>query len=436
MINYLPPELPDFLSDLERLYPEIDLDQIGREITLQVTEDCCMACTYCYQNNKTKNKMTFEVAKDIIDKLLNDESELINTKNTFFIIYDFIGGEPFLEIDLIDQICQYILDSMIIKNHPWLFRTRFSFCSNGLLYTTEKVQRFLQKYEGLYSLTISVDGNKELHDKCRIDLSGNGTYDRVIQATHLHQKNYNFLPPTKMTLSPDNIMHTKEALINLINEGHYAIPFNCIFEPGWTNKHASILYYQLKDIADFLLDNDLYNKINIRMFNENDFQPISEEENRNWCGGVDMKMLAFNYQGDMYPCIRYMESSLNGHQKPIKVGNIHTGYMSTQEEINNVNLISNITRRSCSTDECFFCPIGAGCSWCSGYNYEINGTPNKRETNICIMHKAQALANVYYWNKLYKKLNIPKKFICYLPMDEALKIINENEYNYLLSLIK
>ena len=51
------------------------------------------------------------------------------------------------------------------------------------------------------------------------------------------------------------------------------------------------------------------------------------------------------------------------------------------------------------------------------------------------MHKAEALANVYYWNKLYKYLNIDKTFEMYCPKEWALEIISENEYNYLLSLI-
>lgn len=118
------------------------------------------------------------------------------------------------------------------------------------------------------------------------------------------------------------------------------------------------------------------------------------------------------------------------------MGNIHTGYLSNAEEKENLDLISNITRRSQSTDECFYCPIAAGCAWCSAYNYEEFGTPNKRAIYICCMHKAQSLANVYYWNTLYKYLNINKKFKMYLPKEEALKIIDENEYNYLLQLSK
>ena len=109
-----------------------------------------------------------------------------------------------------------------------------------------------------------------------------------------------------------------------------------------------------------------------------------------------------------------MNSSLNNKQLPIYYGQVGKGLVTDIIEKNNFELISNITRRSQSTDECFYCPIAKGCAWCSAYNYEEFGTPNKRATYICIMHKARALANVYYWNKLYKKLNINKTKVNYL----------------------
>ena len=71
---------------------------------------------------------------------------------------------------------------MIEKNHPWLFYTNFTICSNGLLYNTPDVQKVLKKFYPRLFLTISLDGDKNLHDTCRVDLSGKGTYDRVISA--------------------------------------------------------------------------------------------------------------------------------------------------------------------------------------------------------------------------------------------------------------
>jgi hypothetical protein len=54
--------------------------------------------------------MNFETAKTFIDYLLSGEkgfNSYIDSKNCLGCILDFIGGEPFLEIELIDQIVDY-----------------------------------------------------------------------------------------------------------------------------------------------------------------------------------------------------------------------------------------------------------------------------------------------------------------------------------------
>ncbi|MEG2136087.1 MAG: hypothetical protein RR150_08365, partial [Clostridia bacterium] len=80
------------------------------------------------------------------------------------------------------------------------------------------------------------------------------------------------------------------------------------------------------------------------------------------------------------------------------------------------------------------CPIASGCGWCSAYNYEIYGTPNKRATFICPTHKARVLANGYYWNKLYRKLSLADRLACHVPREWALEIVPEGEYEELLAL--
>ena len=145
--------------------------------------------------------------------------------------------------------------------------------------------------------------------------------------------------------------------------------------------------------------------------------------------------LSINYKGEFFSCIRYMESSLNGHQKELIIGDIQNGYLNNEEQRNNYQIMANITKTSQSTDECLNCEVAAGCGWCSAYNYEKFGTPNKRATFICPMHKACALVNVYYWNTLYKKLNLPNVFSLLLPESEIDKIIPlpEKELLYQLS---
>jgi hypothetical protein len=50
------------------------------------------------------------------------------------------------------------------------------------------------------------------------------------------------------------------------------------------------------------------------------------------------------------------------------------------------------------------------------------------------MHKARVLANRYYWQHLYKKLDLDREFKLTIPDEWALEIIDENELNMLKSL--
>lgn len=68
---------------------------------------------------------------------------------------------------------------------------------------------------------------------------------------------------------------------------------------------------------------------------------------------------------------------------------------------------------------------------CSAYNWESQGSYNKRATYICPMHKARALINVYYWNKFYRIKGENKRMKNYCPKEWALQIISEEEYEML-----
>lgn len=135
---------------------------------------------------------------------------------------------------------------------------------------------------------------------------------------------------SKMTLSPKNIAHTFNALKALIKDGYAEINLNCVYEEGWNVEHASILYNELKKTADYLFENDLFDKIFISMFNNSFFKPKSPDDVSNWCGGLG-RMIAVDYKGDIYPCIRYMESSLGNDRSPLIIGNVKDGLFSTDE---------------------------------------------------------------------------------------------------------
>lgn len=427
-------EIPHYATQMDNFFEREHRLYSTRSLTFQVTEDCTLNCTYCYQKMKRKNSMTFDIAKRTIDMLFDNVlgvADYFPINDIPAIILEFIGGEPFLEINLIDEILDYWV--LCAEKHHSVLSYRFmaSFSTNGTLYFTDSVQRFLEKWKGKVSVSFSIDGNKELHDSCRLFPDGSGSYDIAMKACKDYTSKYRTYRVTKMTLCPQNINFTSDAIINLIENNFDNVAFNCVFEEGWNSSHAKILYNECKKISDYIIKNNILFRTNFfdDICGNNDYVPEG-----NFCGGTG-SMLAVDWQGKFYPCIRYMENALNGDQKPYSIGDITTGIAQTPLDCSRCKLLNSITRKSQSKVECLNCPVQSGCGWCSAYNYQIFGTPNKRATFICDMHKARVLANAYYWNSLiladqysgdYFKINLPK--------EDALKYISDEEWALLKGL--
>lgn len=422
---------------IARLFPETLMrDSKGKKIlskpfTFQVTDKCNLCCTYCYQGNKGERRMSFETARKAVDRLLANDNmnDYITVGNSPAVIFEFIGGEPFLEIGLIGRICDYIVERLIVLEHPWAARYMFSICSNGVLHMTPEVQAFLNKYQNKLSYSITIDGNKELHDSCRIFPDGSGSYDLAIEGAKDWIRRGGYLG-SKITIAPDNLAYLYDAVVHFISLGYKDINANVVYEEGWNIGHAGKFYIELKKVADYFIDNGLVEDVYISLFVETFFKPKDEDDVDNWCGGTGV-MLSVDPDGYYYPCIRYMESSLGSGREPYCIGHVDTGIAVTQEEQQRIKCLDCITRKTQSTEECFSCPIADGCSWCSAYNYQVNGTPDSRVTYICCMHKARSLANVYFWNRYYQKNKISKVFEMHCPKEWALEIISEHEYGML-----
>ena len=418
---------------LVRSYTNLDSEVNCRNITFQVTDDCCLKCSYCYQINKHHHMMSKEVARKGIDLLFklydeNKEGAYIN-HHTHGIILDLIGGEPFMNVEVMDFIVDYFIQQCVERKHEWLTNFRISISSNGILYFNENVQNFIKKYENLISLNITVDGPKEIHDSCRVDYDGNGSFERAIAAADDWYARGHEDITTKITIAPENLGQLNTIFDFFIKRGYKYIFANPIYEQKWTSEQGKEYYKQLIILADRLLkEKEVYSTL----FEERNFGPLLSSENNNWCGGVGA-MLAFDYNGLAFPCLRYMESSLGSDKEPIIVGSVD-GIYNTPETQKLYTDLCAVTRRSQSTDECWNCQIASGCAWCSAWNYQSLGSFNKRSTNICWMHRARALANVYYWNNRYIKEKKEKIFPLYLSRDIATSLISDEEYDDLIRL--
>ena len=377
-------------------------EKTAKNITFIVTKDCQLACKYCYLVGKNaKERMPFEIAKQAIDYILSHKDVFPEES----VIWDFIGGEPFLEIDLIDQICDYIKTELFRLNHHWFNSYRFSFSTNGINYHTDKVQAFIKKNLSHLSIGITIDGTERKHDLNRIYKSEKGkpergSYKDVVQNIPLWLEQFP-RSATKVTISSADIPYIKESVLHLYNLGIHEVNINVVFEDVWVDGDDRRFEEQLIHLADAIIYGCYYKDYACSFFSENIGKPLDKVlDNNNWCGAG--KMLSIDANGNFYPCTRFAAYSLRS-KKPIIIGNVRDGI--------NKNLLRpflTLDRLTQSPQECIDCEVASGCAWCQGENYDAAETPTiyQRATAICKMHKARVRANNYYWNKLYRKLEL------------------------------
>ena len=386
------------MEELFKIQNEQWQSGVAKSITFIVTKDCQLACKYCYLVGKnSKERMSWEIAKQAVDYILDHETEFEEES----VIWDFIGGEPFLEIDLIDRICDYIKLEQYRRNHHWFNSYRFSFSTNGINYHEEKVQRFIEKNRAHLSVGITIDGTRQKHDLNRVyKNSERGSYEDVVKNIPLWQSQFPG-SGTKVTISSADLPYIKESVLHLFSLGIPEVNINCVFEDVWKDGDDKILEEQLLELADAIIDNNLYEKNVCSFFQEHLGKPLDRKlQNQNWCGAG--KMLAVDAAGIFYPCTRFAQYSLRDKKAWI-IGNVRDGI-----DKNKLRGFLTLDRCTQSSQECIDCEVAEGCAWCQGENYDAADTCTafQRSTAICKMHKARVRANNYYWNKLYRKLEL------------------------------
>lgn len=417
----------------QNVYPGYYPGKRVKTVTFIVTHQCNLRCSYCYETHKGDGKMSLETAQKCVDLLFSEDakkSELVNDTDANGLIIEFIGGEPLLEIGLIRATMDYFLDKAIALNHRWATRYMVNISTNGTLGDDPEVQAFMRDFAGRLSIGVTIDGDKQAHDACRVDCNGCGSYDKAIKMFR-EVSGPDGKRTTKYTIAPGNLHLFATSVRHLVlDEGCDTLNCNCVYEEGWTVDHARELYRQLKEVSDMVQASGTDTYISILDWEAGNH--MDDTDTQNWCGG-DGRMLAFEIDGTVLPCMRYSTLSIN-NQPLYRIGDVTWGIANRLDDKARLSALRAITRQSQSEQRCLDCPINSGCAWCTAYNYERTGTPDQRVTYICKMHWARVLAQCYHHNKLHllhpdhapKRINIPEEW--------ALEIIDREEWELLREL--
>lgn len=360
-------------------------------VTVCVTEACNLKCSYCYMVGKNNfHRMSWDTAKKCIDFLLNDPYCTGLTDN---LMLEFIGGEPLLEIELIDKICDYILMSMYKTNHKWLDNFQISFSTNGTLYDTPSVRTFVKKNKGHVGFGFSMDGSKEKHDLSRKMVNGQGSYDLALEGFKAYYEDFEGDVSQKSTFSSDDLKYLKDSIVHLWDLGFKDVQSNLVYEDVWKEEDPELFENQLVELSDYMFESGRYKDHTVAYLSKRIGLPVSRElKNINRCG-AGYKSLAFDTEGNIYPCIRFLDFCSEDRKKKI-VGNVNTGI-----NYNVLRALCATTWDAVSPQKCINCEVGNDCGWCIAHNYDQKGTLYERTVDICDMHKANARAAHYYWKK-------------------------------------
>jgi uncharacterized protein len=157
-------------------FTTVKSDASELHITVLTTLQCNFACDYCFQGdhgdyNKFAEKMSLETAARTGDWI---ERELDRVRPEAFTLM-FFGGEPLLNL----PVMYYLSERMWGATQARGIGMAISIITNGLLLTPELVDR-LEPF-GLGGIKITLDGDRDTHNRMRPLRGGQGTFDRVVE---------------------------------------------------------------------------------------------------------------------------------------------------------------------------------------------------------------------------------------------------------------
>ena len=404
-------------ADMDRTYRNHTVNQgsvvDAMNYSFTVTQSCNLACKYCYECKNENSRMSIETAKKAVDFALGYGT------NYNFVRFDFMGGEPLLEIEMIDEVVDYIKFKLYEEKHKWFGRVGFDLTTNGVLYDSKLVQRFIEKNRNCLNISMTIDGIKEKHDMNRIFRNGEGSFESVLKNVPLWLSQFPNAG-TKVTFASADLQYLKDSLIFLNSLGIKEIVATLVNEDVWHEGDDIIYERQLRELADYMIDNDCPVEFAGGQFSETMGLPYNNERLKlNWCNCGENNF-EIDYRGNLYPCVRFLPFAL--HKDDRSVGNVETGV-----DFNKLRPFEVLNISNQSSQECLECPIASGCGWCVGNNYNKNEYNSifVREMAICKMHKARARANDYYWARMRNKKgvvrhvpNLDRKRFLYIMMSD------------------
>ena len=324
-----------------------------KKIMLIITENCNLACRYCYEQNKHKKAMTFETAKEIIDRAYSKMDGYDS------MVIELHGGEPFLNFPLMCQIDEYVMSNY--SSTDVLFRA----ITNGTLVHGE-IQEWLYERRDRYEIMLSLDGVREQHDLNRCFPSGKGSYEMI--DLNFFQKTWDKCP-VSMTINEDTLEELANNTIAISEMG-----FDCLNAFEWAydwdlEKNIPILKNELKKLVEYYSKNT---DMQICLLMRNNFTAffLPVDENYRYCVDIDDPLECYDAAGKYAPCHGFTDFTVGNPKKAAEFADMSISDFTFEDK--------NI---------CKGCKLVRLCRICFAANYMLSGDMQIQNEAICVFNR-------------------------------------------------
>lgn len=365
---------------------------------------CNQKCIYCHAASKDIDAKGFdmdkETAKKTVDFIFQSPSKAITI--------EFQGGEPLLNFPIVKYIVEYA--KKVNKKHKKSLL--FSIVTNLTLMNNKILNYLLNNTVGICT---SLDGPKELHDKNRKYIGGEGSYDDVVKWIKVikkreksSKKGYPRLNALA-TITRFSLPHYKEIVDEYEKLGLDKVWFRYLNQLGFAQPAWENISYSAQEFLDFWkkgVDYVYSEKEKITEVSSGILLfKILRKEDPNFldilspCGAA-IGQMAYMYDGNIYSCD---EGRMCGSEF-FRLGNVNqNSYKEVLSAPKTCSLIASSVNESYLCDACTYQPY---CGVCPLWNYvcSANLVPKLATDMRCKILKSQ-------FEHIFKKLIYDKNFV-------------------------
>lgn len=291
------------------VFEPLKLDSVPlTTVVLNVNTGCNLSCSYCYKEDldtpQNQRKMELQTAIDSVEMLLSESPNQDRYNIVFF------GGEPLSNLPLIKAIIDYAERRIVAELGR---KVDFSLTTNATL-LDEKTIDYLNQHR--VGIAVSIDGPKAYHDRNRITVGGQGTYETVAKKVGLLLSRYTSRPVgarVTLTTGVTDIHTIWDHLFNNLGfaeVGFAPVTSGDIADYNLKPDELAAVFSGMKALGEKYLEAALNNR-NIGFSNLHQLITDLHEGNKKALPcGAGVGMVAVDHEGGVNLCHRFTGSEL------------------------------------------------------------------------------------------------------------------------------